>query len=92
METTSQANWIKRSARAIVEVFYGMAFHDMVRFQTRERGYLERLFILTTFGDIVGIPVLPPYYNLKLLPFIVPHINAWRRSMLRERDITDLIG
>lgn len=92
METPSRPNWIIRTARAVGEVIYGMAFHDMVRLQQRERSYLDRLFILTNFGDMVGIPILPPYYSLQLLPFIVPHINAWRRSMLRERDLTDLIG
>lgn len=92
MVTTTRPRWIKRIARTIGEVIYGMAFHDMVRLQQRERSYMDRLFILTTFGDMVGIPILPPYYSLQLLPFIVPHINAWRRSMLRERDITDLIG
>jgi hypothetical protein len=38
------------------------------------------------------VPILPPYYSLRLLPYIVPSIDAWRRSMLRERDITDLLG
>ena len=58
----------------------------------RKRGEVERLFVLITFGDIVGLPILPPYYTLRLLPFIVPAINRWKRSLLRERDLTDLIG
>ena len=23
-------------------------------------------------GDMIGVPILPPYYSLRLLPFIVP--------------------
>ena len=42
-------------------------------------------------GDIVGIPILPPYYALRLLPFIVPEINGWRRRLARERDYLDAI-
>jgi hypothetical protein len=42
------------------------------------------------FGDVLGVPILPPYYALRLLPFVVPSIEGWRYSMLRERDLTDL--
>ncbi len=73
-------------------VIYGMAFHDMARTAVRTRGSMEHLFILISFGDLLGVPILPPYYSLRLLPFIVPEINNWRRRMLRERDIVDMIG
>ena len=46
---------------------------------------------LIVYGDLLGIPLLPPYYTLRLLPFLVPSLANWRRSMLRERDFTDLI-
>jgi hypothetical protein len=75
--------------RVIGGVIYGMFVHDMVRAATRTRGTLEHLFILITFGDLVGVPILPPYYAMRLLPFIVPEINGWRRRLLRERDIVD---
>jgi hypothetical protein len=38
------------------------------------------------------VPVLPPYYTLRLLPYIVPMVDGWRRRMLREKDLTDLAG
>jgi len=60
-----------------------------VRATVRTRGTLEHLFILITFGDLVGLPILPPYYAMRLLPFVVPEINGWRRRLLRERDIVD---
>jgi hypothetical protein len=37
------------------------------------------------------VPILPPYYSLRLLPFIVPEINNWKRRMLREKDLMDAI-
>jgi hypothetical protein len=92
MAKSPRSHWVARAAKSIGEVVYGMAFHDMVRLQQRERSYLEHLFMLITFGDYIGIPILPPYYTLSLLPYIVPQINAWRRRLLRERDLTDLIG
>ena len=40
---------------------------------------MEHLFILITMGDLLGIPILPPYYSLRLLPYVVPadrHLEA----------------
>jgi len=83
---------LQRWRRALGEVVYGMAVHDMVRHVQRTRGSMEHLFILITLGDLVGVPILPPYYSLRLLPYVVPEINSWKRRLLRERDITDLLG
>jgi len=72
------------------EIVYGMSVYDLVRGLNKERGMIERLFILAVFGDVLGVPLLPPYYALRLLPYVVPSIESWRYSMLRERDLTDL--
>ncbi|MBI4758151.1 MAG: hypothetical protein HY783_04010 [Chloroflexi bacterium] len=69
-----------------------MTLHGIARDVLRERASREHLFILISFGDLLGVPVLPPYYTLRLLPFIVPEINNWRRRMLRERDLVDFLG
>lgn len=82
---------MRHAVRAVREFLYGMTVFEWVRDMQRKRGEIERLFVLITFGDIVGIPILPPYYTLRLLPYIVPTINRWKRSLLRERDLTDLI-
>jgi hypothetical protein len=71
------------------EVTFGMAAHDMTRSALRRRASMEHLFILITMGDLVGVPILPPYYSLRLLPYVVPQISTWKRSMLREKDVTD---
>jgi len=81
---------IRRLALALGQMIYGMTIYEMVRDLHKERGSLERMFVLITFGDLLGVPVLPPYYTLRLLPYVIPNINAWKRSLLRERDLTDL--
>jgi len=67
-----------------------MTVFDWVSGMRRERADVERFFVLITFGDMVGLPVLPPYYTLRLLPYVVPVLDRWKRSLLRERDLTDL--
>jgi hypothetical protein len=73
------------------EIAFGMAAHDMSRYAIRTRASMEHLFILITMGDLIGVPILPPYYSLRLLPYVVPNIATWKRRMLREKDISDAI-
>ena len=73
-------------------VLYGLAGHDMTRYALKTRGSMEHLFILITMGDLLGIPILPPYYSLRILPYVVPQISTWKRRMLRERDLTDALA
>lgn len=82
----------RRATRAAREILYGATVFDWARDLRRERGEIERLFVLITFGDLIGLPILPPYYTMRLLPYIVPTIQCWRRGILRERDWTDLCG
>lgn len=79
----------KRIWGNIRDTVYGMAAHDMSRAALRTRASMEHLFILITMGDLLGIPILPPYYSLRLLPYVVPQIATWKRRMLREKDVAD---
>ena len=85
-------NPLSRLFQTAREIMYGMASHDMSRYALRTRASMEHLFILITMGDLLGVPILPPYYSLRLLPYVVPQISTWKRRMLRERDITDALG
>ena len=78
-------------AKALGQIFYGATVYDWIRELEKERGMVERLFVLVVFGDVLGVPILPPYYALRLLPYVVPNIETWRYSMMRERDLVDLL-
>jgi hypothetical protein len=73
--------------RALHEFLYGMFTHEIVQEVREMRGSLDRLFILGLFGDMLGVPILPPYYSLRLLPYVVPQVDTWKRSVLREREL-----
>jgi hypothetical protein len=78
--------------KAVKEFIYGMTLHDSPRFALKTRSNMEHLFILVTMGDLVGVPLLPPCYSLRLLPYVVPQIANWKRRMLREKDLTDTLA
>ncbi|MBC7226841.1 MAG: hypothetical protein H5T61_06355 [Thermoflexales bacterium] len=81
---------LRAAGRALRDVLYGMTLYDWVLELQKARGEVEQAFTLLVFGDLLGIPILTPYYTLRLIPYMVPRIEAWRRSMLRERDICEL--
>jgi hypothetical protein len=87
-----QRSWkiIRTTLKTVGEFIYGATVYEMVRDLNKERASLEHLFILIVFGEFLGIPIMPPYYTLRLLPYVAPNFTGWKRSLLRERDLTDL--
>ncbi len=71
---------------------YGLTLHEMDLEMKKEKGHLDNLFMLITFGDLVGLPLLPPYYSLRLVPHIIPSLETWKRRILRERDLTEFVA
>ena len=71
------------------DVLYGMMGYEFARHAVEMRASLETVFMVTVVGDMVGLPVLPPYYSLRLLPFVVPDVTTWKRRVLRDRELTD---
>ncbi len=80
----------KKTLREIVSEFlYGMAGYEMAEHAIEMRTSVENLFLLATTGDMLGVPIMPPYYSLRLLPYVVPRIETWKRRVLREKEFTD---
>jgi len=92
MTEEKKASGLSKLGLGARDFLYGMAGHDMTRFALKTRGSMEHLFILITMGDLLGVPILPPYYSLRLLPYVVPQISTWKRRMLKERDLTDALA
>lgn len=73
---------------ALREFVYGMTGHEFARQAMETRASLEAIFMVSLAGDMIGVPVMPPYYSLRLLPFLVPGVATWKRRVLREHDLT----
>lgn len=90
-EEEKRSFW-KKAIESVSDFVYGMASHEATRQALKTRGSMEHLFILITMGDLLGVPILPPYYSLRLLPYVVPQIATWKRRMLREKDLVDALA
>jgi len=86
METNDNTVGKRTWSQATREFFYGLAGYEIAHQALELRGALERLFMLGVFGEMLGVPILPPYYGLRLLPYLVPDVATWKRHMMRERE------
>lgn len=71
------------------DFLFGVGGYDFAREALEARAALESIFMAVTVGDMLGLPVMPPYYALRLLPYVVPDTQTWRRRVLRERELTE---
>jgi hypothetical protein len=76
-------------SQAAREFLFGMTSYEFAQQAVEIRATIETLFMLSVFGDMLGVPILPPYYGLRLLPYVVPQVEGWKRRVLRERDLGD---
>jgi hypothetical protein len=83
---------LSRTCKTLKEVFYGMTAYELDLELRKEKGNLNNLLMLMVFGDFVGLPSFPPYYSMRLLPYIIPQIDTWKRNILREKDLTDKVS
>ena len=75
--------------QSLRQFFYGMLGYEFERHAVEMRASMESLFMAVTFGDMLGVPIIPPYYSLRLLPFVVPNIATWKRRVSREREFSE---
>ena len=71
---------------AVSKFLYGLTGYEFARHAIEMRHEMEAVFIVVTMGDLIGVPVLPPIYSLRLLPYVVPEIATWKRNMARRKE------
>ena len=89
----SQARLMKQTCRAAgrlsVNFLYGMFGMEIRRACPGDARQPGKSFHAGNGGRYDRRAILPPYYSLRLLPYVVPHIATWKRRVLREREFTD---
>lgn len=88
---------INQRWRAVKDFIYGVTGHQFVHHALGMKHETEAVFLLAIVGDLAGLPVMPPIYSLRLLPYLVPEISTWKRRLARrkefwEREEFDLHG
>jgi hypothetical protein len=77
---------LKDLREALARFVYGLTGYEFARHAVEMRHQLEAVFMVVTFGDLVGVPILPPIYSLRLLPHVVPEVATWKRHLARRKE------
>ncbi len=72
--------------RAVKDFMYGLTGRQFVHHALEMKHETETLFLLATLGDLASLPIVPPIYSLRLLPYFVPEFAAWKRQLARRKE------
>ena len=53
----------------------------------QRRAEMERLFALMLNAELLGLPLLPPLYRIRFLPYERPNLLSWRRMSSFDREL-----
>ena len=77
--------------KSMKEFVFGFAGHEHAVYALKTKAGLGDLLAVAMFGDMFGLPIFRPYYSLRLLPYMLPRLQGWKRRMLKERDLVDAL-
>ena len=77
-----------RFQKALRDFIFGAALMEFQKVAREERTARQDLFLAVTFGDFIGVPIFPSPYVLRLLPYVIPNLESWKKRMVRKRDLT----
>ena len=76
--------------KALKDFFFGATSFEIQQTVRQEKLARQDLILLFSFGDLLGVPVFPSYYSLRLLPYFYPALESWKKRMVREKDLTEI--
>ena len=78
-----------RFGRAAKDFFFGAIAFELQQTARQEKLARRDMILLLSFGDLLGIPVFPPFYHLRLLPYFYPALKSWKKRMVKKKDLTE---
>jgi hypothetical protein len=76
--------------KALRDFFFGATAFEIQQTVRQEKIARLNLILLSSFGDMLGVPVFPAYYSLRLLPYFYPALDSWKKRILKEKDLTEI--
>lgn len=77
--------------QAIRDFIYGFLLHGMASEVYERKANLEDAFTLLFLGEIIGVPVFPGFYSLRLVPYYTGRFLRWKRKLLKPKDLLDIL-
>jgi hypothetical protein len=78
-------SFLRKILRTVGDFFIGASSYSLTLDLLNQRAQLDHMLMLLVLGDRLGVPLLSPYYSLRLLPYLWPRLASWQRAMLRPK-------
>ena len=77
---------VNRRWQVVRDFLYGLTGYQFVHHAREMKHEAESLFLIVTLGDLIGVPIMPPVYSLRLFPYVAPVIVKWKRRLARRKE------
>jgi hypothetical protein len=81
-----------RFRKGLRDFFFGATSFEIEQTVRGEKSARHDLILLFSFGDLLGVPVFPPYHSLRLLPYFYPALESWKKRMVKPKDLSEISG
>lgn len=82
----------KKIKNSLKDVLYGATVTNIIKTYKKMTYEMNAALMIVTIGDLIGVVVIPPFYKYNLLVHWFPHINVWKRELLREKEYLEKLG
>ena len=73
------------------DFLYGFLFHGMVSEVYEKKAEFEGVFMVFILGETIGVPILPGFYHLRLIPYYAARFPHWKKKTLKPKDLFDIV-
>lgn len=71
------------------QFLWGFFFFDWYHELQHERAKYNDVMNLLLFGELIGIPLMNSSIGLRLLPYSLPELAAWKHRQAEEFDLVE---
>jgi len=75
----------------IKEVLWGFFLFDFYKSVVETKAKYEDALNLIILGELLGVPLMNSTIALKLLPYLFPELNDWKKRQLKEREVIESV-
>ncbi len=77
--------------RAFRDLFFGMFYYGLYQQVLHVKVKYENMFYALLITEFLGFPMTGNYYTLRLLPYVAMELDKYRKRLLRETDLFELL-
>lgn len=71
------------------DFFWGLFAFDLYRENRELAARQEDALLLIIYGELLGLPLMNSVFALRLLPYVLPELEEWKKRQLAEPDVIE---